>query len=84
MKDSMTHSGYWLQAALYLVALHRYLKVRLPGYDITKHLGGACYMYLRGMQAKSDQTGIVYWRPDPQLVLDLDAILGQAQIRSGV
>lgn len=84
MKDSMTHSGYWLQAALYLVALHRYLKVRLPGYDIGKHLGGACYMYLRGMQAKSDQTGIVYWRPDPQLVLDLDAILGQAQIRSGV
>ncbi len=84
MKDSMTHSGYWLQAALYLVALHRYLKVRLPNYEISKHLGGACYMYLRGMHAQSDQTGIVYWRPDPQLVLDLDVILGQAQIRSRV
>jgi exodeoxyribonuclease V beta subunit len=78
MQDSMTHSGYWLQATLYLVALHRYLKIRKAGYQIEKHLGGAVYLYLRGMDAKSDQTGIVHWQPDPQLVLDVDELLGRA------
>jgi exodeoxyribonuclease V beta subunit len=78
MQDSMTHSGYWLQATLYLVALHRYLKVRKPDYQIEKHLGGAVYLYLRGMDATTDQTGIVHWQPDPQLVLDVDALFGKS------
>lgn len=80
MKDSMTHSGYWLQAALYLVALHRYLQVRKPDYDIQRHLGGACYLYLRGMSQATDQLGIVHWQPEPQLILDLDRILGKAAL----
>lgn len=78
MQDSMTHSGYWLQATLYMVAMHRYLKVRKPDYQIEKHLGGAVYLYLRGMSAATDQTGIVHWQPDPQLVLDVDALLGKS------
>ena len=78
MQDSMTHSGYWLQATLYMVAMHRYLKVRKADYQIEKHLGGAVYLYLRGMDAQSDQTGIVHWQPDPQLVLDVDELLGRA------
>ncbi len=78
MQDSMTHSGYWLQATLYMVAMHRYLKVRKADYQIEKHLGGAVYLYLRGMSAASDATGIVHWQPDPQLVLDVDELLGKA------
>ncbi len=81
MQDSMTHSGYWLQATLYLVALHRYLKVRKADYQIEKHLGGAVYLYLRGMDAKSNQTGVVHWQPDPQLILDVDELLGKAGAR---
>lgn len=77
MQDSMTHSGYWLQATLYMVAMHRYLKVRKADYQIEKHLGGAVYLYLRGMSAATDQTGIVHWQPDPQLVLDVDELLGK-------
>jgi exodeoxyribonuclease V beta subunit len=30
----MSHASYWLQAALYLVALHRYLKIQLEDYQI--------------------------------------------------
>jgi len=78
MQDSMTHSGYWLQAMLYMVAIHRYLKVRKADYQIEKHLGGAVYLYLRGMSAATDQTGIVHWQPDPQLVLGVDALLGKS------
>ncbi len=79
MITSMAESGYWLQASVYLVALHRYLKSRKADYQIERHLGGACYLYLRGMRADAAQTGVVHWMPAPELILDLDAILGQGR-----
>ena len=45
----MGHSDYPLQALLYAVVLHRFLRWRLPGYDPRPHLGGVLYLYLRGM-----------------------------------
>ena len=71
----MSQSSYWLQAALYLAALHRYLSVNLQGYDIHQHLGGASYLYLRGMCAAPDY-GICHWQPDADFILQLDHILG--------
>ncbi|MEL4738079.1 UvrD-helicase domain-containing protein [Acinetobacter baumannii] len=73
--QSMSLASYWLQAGLYLVALHRYLKVKMQNYDIEQHLGGATYLYLRGMNGEADQ-GYYYWQPSTELVLRLDAILG--------
>ena len=64
-----------LQAALYLVALHRYLSVKLQNYQIEQHLGGASYLYLRGMNGQAQQ-GYMYWKPDDEFILRLDAILG--------
>ena len=55
IQHNMTQSSYWLQAALYLVALHRYLKVKLQHYQIEQHLGGATYLYLRGMTGAAHQ-----------------------------
>ena len=71
----MSHASYWLQAGLYLVALHRYLKVNLLDYDIEEHLGQASYLYLRGMNGQPDQ-GVLSWRTSPEFILRLDAILG--------
>ncbi|HBX37739.1 MAG TPA: hypothetical protein DEG76_10815, partial [Pseudohongiella sp.] len=34
---------YDVQYALYLLALHRLLRVRLPDYDYQQHVGGAVY-----------------------------------------
>jgi exodeoxyribonuclease V beta subunit len=45
----MIHHHYPLQAHLYLVALHRHLRWRLPGYLPERHLGGYVYAFLRGM-----------------------------------
>lgn len=73
--ESMSLSSYWLQAALYLVALHRYLKVKLQNYDMQQHLGGASYLYLRGMNGQAQQ-GCFYWKPEDEFILRLDAILG--------
>ena len=45
----MLHHHYPLQAHLYLVALHRHLRWRLPSYSPEQHLGGYVYCFLRGM-----------------------------------
>ena len=59
----MLRAHYPLQALLYLVALHRYLRWRLPGYDADAHLAGAGYLFVRGMigagtpSARTDAAG---------------------------
>ncbi len=73
--QSMSLASYWLQAGLYLVALHRYLQVKMQDYQIEQHLGGATYLYLRGMNGEAEQ-GYYYWEPSVEFILRLDAILG--------
>ena len=77
---SMVKDGYILQALVYSVALHRYLRWRQPGYDPNIHLGGAAYLYIRGMTGHSTNEstprpyGVYHWRPTTELVLALDAL----------
>ncbi|MDR2636996.1 MAG: exodeoxyribonuclease V subunit beta, partial [Zoogloeaceae bacterium] len=47
---AMREHGYALQARLYQLALHRYLQTRLPGYTPERHLGGARYLFIRGVR----------------------------------
>lgn len=77
MNAAMDKAGYWLQAALYQVALHRLLKVRLKDYEGNemKYLGGVEYVFLRGLQADNLHTGHLFWQPSLQLIKSLDAIL---------
>lgn len=75
IQQNMSQSSYWLQAALYLVALHRYLSANMQGYSITQHLGGATYLYLRGMNGQVQQ-GVYHWQPDSEFIEKLDQILG--------
>jgi len=49
MRQAMVEHLYVLQYHLYLVALHRFLRWRLPGYDYDRHVGGVRYLFLRGM-----------------------------------
>ena len=81
--QNMSQSSYWLQASLYLVALHRYLQTRLENYAIEQHLGGASYLYLRGMSAQAGY-GSFFWQPEPEFILRLDAILGYAKVKQTV
>jgi len=75
IRASMSHSSYWLQAGLYLVALHRYLSIQMQNYEISRDLGGASYLYLRGMNGQPDH-GVYYWKPSTEFILRLDALLG--------
>lgn len=78
IQANMSQASYWLQAGLYLVALHRHLSVQLQDYDMATHLGGASYLYLRGMNGHSQQ-GIHYFKPEDEFILRLDALLGRMQ-----
>ena len=66
MRAAILASRYDLQYVLYLLALHRLLKARLPDYDYDKHVGGAVYLFLRGNRAA--EQGIHADRPPRALI----------------
>ena len=47
----------------------------MQGYSITQHLGGATYLYLRGMNGQVQQ-GAYHWQPSLEFIEKLDQILG--------
>jgi exodeoxyribonuclease V beta subunit len=79
--QAMLHSDYPLQALLYSVVLHRFLRWRQPGYNPETHLGGVLYLFLRGMCGArtpvldSHPAGVFDWRPPPALVTALSELL---------
>ena len=81
MARAMRAAHYPLQALLYSVALHRYLRWRQPGYDPATHLGGVLYLFLRGMCGPETPVvdgmtcGAFAWSPPPALVVDLSRLL---------
>jgi exodeoxyribonuclease V beta subunit len=78
--EPMIKHGYVLQALVYSVALHRYLRWRQPGYDPDLHLGGSAYLFMRGMtgtltpETTPRPLGVYFWRPTTPLVLGVDAL----------
>jgi len=70
MTASILANRYDLQYVLYLLALHRQLKARLPGYDYDQHMGGALYLFLRGTRAQGQ--GVFFTRPPRLLIESLD------------
>ena len=70
----MVRGHYGLQALLYTVALHRYLRWRLPGYDPDRHLAGVLYLFVRGMTG-GDGAGVFAWHPPGALVSALSDVL---------
>lgn len=73
---AMREHHYSLQYALYTLALHRYLGLRLPGYDYERHFGGVFYLFLRGMQPVfGARFGVVAERPSQGFIQALDTLM---------
>jgi exodeoxyribonuclease V beta subunit len=77
MAAEMLRHHYALQALLYAVALHRFLRWRLPGYDPAVNLAGVVYLFVRGMTGgdagagsitDGQRTGVFGWPAPPGLV----------------
>jgi exodeoxyribonuclease V beta subunit len=82
MRSAMLHHRYDLQYALYLLALHRQLRARLPGYDYDRHVGGAVYVFLRGSHAASQ--GLFTDRPARSLIEGLDRLFAGQPLSGAV
>ncbi|CAI1988092.1 Exodeoxyribonuclease V beta chain [Serratia quinivorans] len=74
MEQAMAEHRYDLQYQLYTLALHRYLRHRLPDYDYQRHFGGVIYLFLRGVDAQHPGNGIFACRPQEQLVEGMDLL----------
>ena len=76
LEAAMAEHRYDVQAALYLLALHRLLRQRLgAGYRPAQHLGGAIYLFLRGLRGPAAGC---YHLPAPLPLLEaLDQALGK-------
>lgn len=70
----MTRHRYGLQWQLYTLALHRYLQTRLPDYSPATHLGGAIYVFLRGVVLGDADSGIFRAAPDLAALAQLETL----------
>jgi exodeoxyribonuclease V beta subunit len=81
MSEEMGRHGYYLQALIYTVAAHRYLKTRLRGYDPAVNLGGAGYLFVRAMVGPGTpvvngvRCGVHSWRPSLATIEAVDQLL---------
>ncbi|NLD68837.1 MAG: hypothetical protein GX644_08485, partial [Limnobacter sp.] len=88
---AMSAHAYSLQACLYLLVLHRLLRQRLPGYDWDRHVGGAFWVFLRGVRAPARgqrrTPGVHASKPSRALIERLDRLfqgaLDRAHDRAG-
>lgn len=89
LERAMIDAHYPLQALLYSVALHRYLRWRRRGYDPQRHLGGVLYLFLRGMcgpgvrDAAGAAPGVLSWRPPAALVVAASDLLAGSDRSAG-
>ncbi len=72
---------YDVQAALYLLALHRHLGQRLSGYDPREHLGGYLLWFIRG-HAQAGQ-GCLHWQPGQEWLRTLEAMMPARSVEEG-
>jgi exodeoxyribonuclease V beta subunit len=77
----MYRHHYALQALLYTVALHRYLRWRLPSYDPHRNLAGVLYLFVRGMIGADTPIvngipcGVFAWKPPANMVEALSSAI---------
>ena len=80
LQQAVYDRRYDLQYLIYTLALHRYLKLRLPDYDYDQHIGGVYYLFLRGMRrASGTEYGVFYDKPEQALIEALDTQVFHAE-----
>ncbi len=84
LRRAMLDTNYALQAVMYSVVLHRYLRWRQPGYEPSVHLGPVGYWFVRGMvgpdtpiDPAGGRAGVVEWALPVELVVELDELLAR-------
>ncbi len=80
LADAMRAHAYPLQASLYTLAVHRWLRRTLRGYDYERSFGGVFYVFLRGagLEPPADrgapECGVHASRPSARAIEGLDRL----------
>ncbi len=89
MRYEMEQHHYYVQYHIYALALHRYLRWRVPGYDYERDFGGVYYLFFRGMIGETTpiegdtRAGCFFDRPPRAVIEALDAVFrGGAAVRA--
>lgn len=83
MEVGMAEHRYEIQGSIYLLALHRLLRARLgDAYEPEYQLGGAVFMFLRGI-ANPDTRGCCVLAPDLELLDELERLLDKEEHAEG-
>ena len=70
LEAALLHKRYDVQSVLYTLALHRLLRNRVPGSHYEQHMGGAVYLFMRGLGQPG--AGVHAHRPPWALIDALD------------
>ncbi|HET6914007.1 MAG TPA: UvrD-helicase domain-containing protein [Rhodanobacteraceae bacterium] len=71
LREAVAAHDYDLQYLLYVLALHRWLRQVLPGYDYDTHIGDVYYLFVRDV---NDGCGVHRDRPPRELIEAMDAL----------
>jgi exodeoxyribonuclease V beta subunit len=73
--NAMSRGQYFLQYHLYALALHRYLKQRVPAYEFARHFGGVLYLFVKGMGPELGSSGVFFEKPPIERLEALSRLL---------
>ncbi|MEI8244558.1 MAG: exodeoxyribonuclease V subunit beta [Lentisphaerota bacterium] len=80
LNSDMIANSYLMQAAIYVLAVDKFLRFRVPGYDYNRHFGGVFYLFVRGMDGRTPDQGVFTMRPELDFIRELAEIFtGGAQ-----
>ncbi|SDS95993.1 DNA helicase/exodeoxyribonuclease V, beta subunit [Halopseudomonas xinjiangensis] len=82
MQRAVLEHRYDLQYVFYLLALHRQLRARLADYDYDRHIGGALYWFVRGVEA--DGGGLWHDCPPRELIETLDDLFAGRPVKEAI
>lgn len=68
LSSMMNAKSYQLQALIYIVALHRFLRSRMANYSYDLNVAGAAYLFVRGMDAKAPGNGVYAMKPSAHCI----------------
>ncbi|MBU2510279.1 exodeoxyribonuclease V subunit beta [bacterium] len=75
LSKAMVDSLYILQYYIYSVALHQYLKSRIPDYHYKTHFGGVFYLFVRGVHPEMTGNGVFFDCPPETVITKLCKII---------
>ncbi|MCA9624674.1 MAG: PD-(D/E)XK nuclease family protein, partial [Myxococcales bacterium] len=76
LRTAMAEGHYYLQAHLYALAVHRFLRRRDRSYRYRDHFGGILYLFLKGMQPGGGGRGVFFEKPPLGRLAALGELLG--------